>query len=484
MEANTVLRDSDPANACSLQPSSVQQPPQEEVCEEKGLQSEFKHPSELLPPNGNYGFSTASGKKVSISAGALQRAKDVFSGSFDGFSCADGSPKMKQVVDIQEDTSSTGIHKGFSTAGGKKVAVSAAGLQKAKNLFGDCEEESLPSEDPQHQNFKGLRDVSKKPLTAFAGCSDVSFSHKHEPGDSSGKNIGFSTASGKRVAFSAAALQKAKNLFKDCEEESLASGSLQHQSCQGFTTASGKDVTVSEIALSEVRAAFAGCDDTFLRHRPENSSGNNMGFSTAGGKKVDISATALQRAKSLFKDCEEENVSSEEVPPQTESSHKSSEDVVDGKLKFEQLNKKNYGFSTASGKGVAVSKVSLEEASKLFRDCDTQVTATDSQMLQSDSSKCRPKDRQTETALHPQNEPAQLDLHSLDFNSCTDTQQKYFEQEAMACTKALLADDDLNESASLAMTEDKKIPSVHDLQAQGSFGQNRRKRPFDARNAA
>ncbi|KAI2656352.1 hypothetical protein H4Q32_013257 [Labeo rohita] len=485
IEANTVFRDSDLTNAFSLQPSSVQQPPQEELFKEKSLQSEFKHPSELLPPNGNCGFSTASGKKVSVSAGALQRAKDLLSESVDGFSCADGSPKTKPVVDIQTDTSSIGIHKGFSTAGGKKVAVSAVGLQKAKNLFRDCEEESLSSEDPQHQNFKGFSDVSEKPLTAFAGCS-----HKHETGDSSGRSIGFSTAGGKKVAFSAAALQRAKNLFKDCEEESLASGSLQHQGCHGFTTASGKDVTVSEKALSEVRAAFAGCDDTFFRHGPENSLGNNTGFSTAGGKKVAVSATALERATSILKDCEEENVSSEDVPPQTNSSHKSSEDVVDGNLLFEHLNKNNYGFSTASGKGVSVSKVALEEASKLFRDCDAQITATDSQLLQGDSSKCHPKDRQTKTTVHPlpskatQNEPAQLDLHSLDFNSCTDTQQKYFEQEAMACTKALLADDDLNESASLAMTEDKKSPSVHDLQAQGSFGHNRRKRPFDARNAA
>ncbi|XP_058600770.1 breast cancer type 2 susceptibility protein [Onychostoma macrolepis] len=477
MEANAVLRDSET--------------PQEEVCEEKGLQSEFsKHASELIPPNGNCVFSTASGKVVSVSPGALQGAKKLLSESVDGFSCADGSPKTKQVVDIQMDTSSIRKHKGFSTAGGKMVAISAAGLQKAKNLFRDCEEESLSSEDLQHQGFS---DVSKKPLTkvqaAFAGSSDVSFSHELETGNSSGKNIGFSTAGGKKMTFSATALQRAKSLLKECEEESFVSGSFQHQGCKGFSTASGKEVTVSEKALSEVRVAFAGCDDTSSLHGIENFSGNNIGFSTAGGKKVAVSITALQRAESLFKDCEEENLSSKEVLPQTKSSGSSKD--IDGNLKFELI-KKNYGFSTASGKGVCVSKVALEEASKLFRDCDAQVTVTDSQLLQGDSSECRPqhKDRQTKTTLHPlpskatQNEPAQLDLHSLNFNSCTDTQQKYFEQEAMACTKALLADDDLNESASLAMTEDKKSPSVHDLQAQGSFAQNRRKRPFDARNVA
>ncbi|XP_043115679.1 breast cancer type 2 susceptibility protein [Puntigrus tetrazona] len=485
IDTNAVLRDTDLTDDLLLQPSSVQQ----EEGQLKGLQSEFKHSSELYS---NCAFSTASGKKVSISAGALQKAKDLLLESVENLSSADGSPNTTQVVDIQMETSCLRKHKGFSTAGGKLLSISASGLQMAKYLFRDCEE-SLSSEDLQHQGFS---DVSKKPMTkvqaAFVGCIDVSSIHEHEMESSSGKNMGFSTAGGKKVTFSATALQRAKSLFKECEEESFVSGSLQNQGCKGFSSASGKDVTVSvNEALNEVRAAFAGYDDISLHHGPENSSRNSIGFSTAGGKKVAISMSALQRAESLFKDCEEGNFSSKEVQPQTKNSE-ISEDIVDGNLKFETLNKKKYSFSTASGKDVSVSKVALEEASKLFRDCDAQFTVTDSQLLQSDFSECCPqnKKRQTGTILHslpskaPQNEPAQLDLHSLNFNSCTDTQQKYFEQEAMACTKALLADDDLNESASLAMTEDKKSPSVHDLQAQGSFTQNRRKRPFDARNVA
>ncbi|XP_067306546.1 breast cancer type 2 susceptibility protein [Pseudorasbora parva] len=677
VEAKTVFVDTVLINDFSLH-SSLDHQPEKKICKKKDFQNEFsKHLSELLPLNGNCGFSTASGKKVSISAGALQRAKDVLSESADGFSCVNDSQKTKQVVDNQTDSFSSGEHKGFCTAGGKKVAVSAAGIQGAKYLFRDCEEESLSSKDLQHQNCKGFSNVSENTLVkekvAFAGSSDVSFSHEPETGNSSGKNlefstaggkkvaisatalqrakslfndyeeenlssgslqhqgcksvstasgkdvtvsenalrevraafagcedasfthepknspgnnIGFSTAGGKKVAISATALQRAKSLFNDCEDENLDSGSLHHQDCKGFSTASGKDVTVSENALLEVRAAFAGCEDASFTHEPKNSPGNNIGFSTAGGKKVAISATALQRAKSLFNDCEEDNLASgslqhqgckgfstasgkdvtvsenalrevraafagcedpsshgsknssennlgfstaggkkvtisatalhrakslfksceeentstdfvlEKLPPQTKSSHRKSEDVVDGNLKFEQLNKKNCGFSTASGKGVSVSKVALEEASKLFRDSDAQVTTTDNQLLQSDFSKrcTKHKERQTETTLHSspskatQNIPAQLDLHSLDFNSCTDTQQKYFEQEAMACTEALLADDDLNESTKLVMSENtdyKKCPSIHDIQTQVSFDLNkRRKRQFESSSVA
>ncbi|KAG1951873.1 BREAST CANCER 2 like 2A [Pimephales promelas] len=674
-KAKTVLGDTDLINDFSLQSSLDQQTPQEKVCEKKDIQNEFpKHLSELLPLNGTCGFSTASGKKVSISAGALQRAKDVFFESVDDIECANSSPKTKQVVDIKTDYVSSREHKGFCTAGGMKVTVSATGLQRAKDIFRDCEEESLSSQDRLHQNCKGFSNVSEKTLikvkpkfagssdvpfshepetgnspgktvgfstaggkkvdisatalqrakslfndceeevasvslqhqackdfstasgkdvtvsekalmdvrAAFAGCEDASFSRdlkissgnnvgfstaggkkvaisatalqkakslfndceeenlasgslqhqdckgfstasgkdvavsekalrevraafagcedasfSHDPKNSSGNNVGFSTAGGKKVAISATALQKAKSLFNDCEEENLASGSLQHQDCKGFSTASGKDVTVSEKALRDVRAAFSGCEDASFSHEPKHSSGNNIGFSTAGGKKVAISATALHRAKSLFKVCEEENLTSmelslEKVLPQTKSSHRKSEDTVDENLKFEQLKKKNCRFSTASGKGVSVSKVALEEASKLFRDCDAQVTSTDNQLLQSDFSKhCTPhKERQSETTLLPlpskvtQNIPAQLDLNSLDFKSCTETQQEYFEQEAMACTEALLADDDLNESAKLVMSEGTDYQerlSINDRQTQGSFDQNRRrKRQFDS----
>ncbi|NP_001103864.2 breast cancer type 2 susceptibility protein isoform X1 [Danio rerio] len=626
-----------------------QEAPQKEVCELKGLQSEF---SNLISSNGNCGFSTASGKKVSVSAEALQRAKDVLFESVDGFSCANVYKKTNQVVDIQLDSSSSGKHKGFCTAGGKKVAFSATGLQKAKNLFRGCEEESLTTE----QNCKGLSNVlmlacngvslipepgnssgnnvgfstaggrkmdisvtalqkannlfkdceeeslasrslahqgfttasgknvfvSEKALSevraVFAGCDETSFSLELKK--LSVNNVGFSTAGGKKVTISDTSLQRTMNLFQDCEEESLGSRSLKHQGCKGFTTASGKNVTVSEKALSEVRAVFAGCDEASFSHEPKNISGNkigfsttvekmttalempnnnnnfkdceeeslasrnlmhqackgfttasgknvtvsetalnevkavfagcdeatfdlepkkslgsNIGFSTAGGKKVTISSTALQRAQTLFKDCEEEKevFESEKAPLPTKSFHARSEDIVDGNLKFDQTNKKNPRLSTASGKVVSVTKVSLEETSTFFREFDNQNTATDNQLLLRDSSKHYPqhKDRQTKATLHPKaarNEPAHLDLHSLDFNSCTDTQQIYFEQEAMACTKALLEDDDLIESAGLISSEDidnKRRPSFSDVQTIESVDQNRkRKRQVDGSSVA
>ncbi|XP_051962648.1 breast cancer type 2 susceptibility protein [Xyrauchen texanus] len=402
-------------------PSLDKKHTQEEGCEQKvkeckkDFQSEF---SSLLPLNVNCGFSTASGKNVSVSAEALQRAKDVLSESVDGFTKNNGSRKTKQNVDFQTDTSSSGKCVGFSTAGEKKVVISATALQRARSLFKDCEDDSLASEDLQPQSCKGFS-------TAVAGYDKTSFSD--EP--------------------------------KMCSDLQ----SVQHESSYG------KSCPVSEKVPS----------------KSSSSSGEHKGFCTAGGKKVAVSATALQRARCLFTDCEDvgfasEELLSEKVPSEPGRSFARSENIGDENQKCDQLNVKNYGFSTASGKVVSVSLVALEEASNIFRDCNTQVTGTDNQPHQTNSSKCHP-------SKAPQDIPAQLDLHSLDFSSCTVTQQKYFEQEAMACTKALIEDDDLNEPTGLVTSEGtycKKSSSFHGLRTLGSLDHNKRKCQLDADSIA
>ncbi|KAI7801012.1 breast cancer type 2 susceptibility protein [Triplophysa rosa] len=482
-----------------------QQPPQEEGCEQtakecnKDLQNNFfKDASE--PLNSNCGFTTASGKEVSVLAESLQRAKDVLNDSVDVIACNNGSRLAKQSVNNQTETSSSGNHNGFSTAGRKKVTVSATALERAEYLFKDCEEKSLAYEDLQNQSCLSTATgkevtVSDKELN-FESVPKINFSlqngqdglmSKKVSSESSGEHKGFCTAGGKKVAISATALQRAKTLFKECEDEGLTSEALQNQNCKGFSTA-----TVSEKALHEVKAA-GFVDSSFSHESKSNASGchkssceksvpsetvsssdGHRGFCTAGGKKVTVSTSALQRAKSLFHDCDKK------VQTKAGRSHATSEDIGNENPKFDQ----NYGFSTASG-DVPISKVALEEATKLFRDCDVQqVNDTVNHPIETKSHQDPPimldrsRDEESKTISHPTkvvlNEPAQLDLHSLDFNSCTETQQEYFEQEAMACTKALLADDDLNEPPGLVPSAS---PSVHDLQTPE---QNRKKRQLDA----
>ncbi|XP_055052858.2 LOW QUALITY PROTEIN: breast cancer type 2 susceptibility protein [Misgurnus anguillicaudatus] len=520
-------------------PSLDRQNPQKEACETKvkELRKDFEHESISL--SSSFGFSTASGRKLSVSAEALQKAKNVLSDSADVAPCTSGSRKSKQITEMQTDNSSLEKHDGFSTAGGKRVTISAIALQRARNLFNECE--SIEPENLQHQNCKGFVNA-KGVIVSEKGCiieadPDLQSGSKFQNsngsngpmsrvsfgcGSSTEEPKGFCTAGGKKVDISPSALQRAKSLFKDCEEDRLTSEALQNQSNKGFTTASGKHVAVSEKALYEIKAGFV--DFSISHNSPVNkvscdkgvpsatsgSSDEQVGFCTAGGKKVAISTSALQRAASLFQDCEEETLASEEpVVPKTESS----KDTMDENLKLDQLNKTNYSFSTASGKSVSISKVALEQATTLFRDCDAQqVIDTDKQAKSSNTSDLHVADSQShqelpiildgfkeeanKTISHPTptkvvpNELTQLNLHSLDFKSCTETQQEYSEREAMACAKALLADEDLNEPPPpelmpVANIHSTKSPSVHDLQTQGTVEQNgKRKHQLDTSSTA
>ncbi|XP_065136922.1 breast cancer type 2 susceptibility protein [Paramisgurnus dabryanus] len=506
------------------------QSPQEE-CEPKMKEFSKDFENKSISLNSNFGFSTASGRKLSVSAEALQKAKNVLSDSADVTPCTSSSRKSKQITDMQTNNSSSGKHEGFSTAAGNRVSISAIALQRARNLFKECEEESIAPENLQHQSCRGFGNakgviVSDPDLQSGqhqnsngsnGPMSKVSFGC----GTSSEEPKGFCTAGGKKVDISASALHRTKSLFKDCEEDRLTSDAPHNQSNKCFTTASGKHVAVSEKALYEVKAA--GFVDSSISHNssvnkvsceksvPSVTSGSSDeqgGFCTAGGKKVAISTSALQRAKSLFKDCEEETLASEvPVVPKT----KSSRDTRDENLKLDQLNKTDYGFSTASGKSVSISKVALEQANKLFRDCDAQqVIDTDKQAKSSNTSNLQVvdsksnqelpiildgfKEEANKTTLHPMptkvvpNELSQINLYSLDFKSCTETQQEYSEREAMACAKALLADEDLNEPPELMPVANicsTKSPSVHDLQTQGTVEENgKRKHQLDTSSTA
>ncbi|TRY66003.1 hypothetical protein DNTS_003782, partial [Danionella cerebrum] len=518
--------------------------------EQKTLQREFqKNPSEAHPLNGGCGFSTASGKVVSISAEALERAKAVLVDSVGGSSCINLCQNEHPFIDIQTCDALMVKLEGFSPKVCENTVVSTPSEQeKVNDFFEESDDGTIKRKN------HGLNSGFKKPI------SNITFSHKPGPGHSSGKRLGLSTGGEKTVAFSPAAMQKAKRLFENCDGP-LTSGSLQHKRCKGITTAQFKNSTISEEA---VRAAVPGCSESSVNYDPKVSLGNNGGFSTAGGKKVTISATALHGAKRLFEDCEDDCSTSGSLQPKsykgfTTTQGKNvtdSEEAVratfpgfsevsihyDSKISLGN----NVGFSTAGGKKVTISATALHSAKRLFEDCEDDCSTSGSlqhksykgftttqgknvtvseepraktlfkdcdekkvekaqhytncenlvvgnpnekggdstyQRLHSDVSKpsAQHLDRQIKTTdpwplKAAQSELAELDLHSSELNNCTETQQIYFEQEAIDCTKALLADDDLNESARLMSedTECQKHSFPQDLQTEQNHNRKRK----------
>ncbi|XP_066517133.1 breast cancer type 2 susceptibility protein isoform X2 [Hoplias malabaricus] len=309
---------------------------------------------------------------------------------------------------------------GFSTASGKTVSVSSEALRKAKAVFDNSNDASPCAQTMEISEEEG----TSKTETTFPGQSR-----------------GFSTARGRNVTISDKALEKAKSLFTGCELDGLApehtflnsekKSVVDPKQIRGFSTASGKDVPVSEQSMKKAKAMFANCDDNSVdNHVTENH------LTTQRGQQKSYYTKCLSGVNK----CIPPNVGSSEVK------------YEDGNPKSYTFKTGNVGFSTASGKGVSVSNSALQVASEIFRDCNEQprIIKTGSVQIGETNDATALFSSQ---AIH---NSSLLNCHSLNINECTMTQQKYLEQEAMACTKALL-EDDLNEHTLVKPLEDPGI---------------------------
>ncbi|XP_059932425.1 breast cancer type 2 susceptibility protein isoform X2 [Gadus macrocephalus] len=271
-------------------------------------------------------------------------------------------------------------HGGFSTASGKKVSVTGEALAKAQSLLNECDlvEEvklnidastarSLPAPSPKEDCFKpGAR--RRSALTAKCPCPSSSENVGPSVVSESGSARGFSTASGNMVSVSDKALTKARSLLNenltDKEKQQAAlTGNHQGQSPNpillkprgGFQTASGKGVAVSAAALQKAKAMMSDCDaPPTADHQGQSPNPIPGGFQTASGKGVAVSAAAFQKAKAMMSDCD--------APPTADHQGQSPNPIPGG-------------FQTASGKGVAVSAAALQKAKAMMSDCDAPPTA-------------------------------------------------------------------------------------------------------------
>ncbi|CAL8351587.1 unnamed protein product [Lota lota] len=276
-------------------------------------------------------------------------------------------------------------HGGFSTASGKKVSVTGEALAKAKTLLNECdlvEEEkinsdastarSLPGPSPKNYCFKpdALRRAA---LTAKSSCPSSSENVGPSVVSESGSARGFSTASGKMVSVSDKALTKARSLLNENstdKEKHQAAPTANHQAQSpnpiplkqrgGFQTASGKGVAISAATLQKAKAIMSDCDAPM--EAPLHSNGPTKapplrpggGFYTASHKPVQVSSEALQKASSLFDDlsCDAETV----APSQAVITEEKSRECP------RNLEGMKFSFTTAKGTIVQVSKDNLLNA--------------------------------------------------------------------------------------------------------------------------
>lgn len=420
------------------------------------------------------GFKMASGKGVSFSVKAFMKAKTVFK------NC---DPDYVDISQVKGDDTSVMDDCGFEAVAGNMVYFPGMDSLNKETLKKD-------STDLNKYVQRKFTKTSTETLQPPSGC-------------------GFSTASGAAVTVSIEALQQAKAMLDDSnaaspgerrleisEENSISKNKtvISAETC-GFSTASGRNVAISEKALQKANSLFTDCDVDGLGPDPCHLSAADtsatvpehirLPFSASSSKNITVSKKELNKGKDVFVSCNNisvnthsteshvtmqtrchERYSSEalstkndSIPANAGKSERRYENMMNGGSKADDLGSGNVGFSTASGKGVCVSKSVLEVAFEMFRDCDAHAdsnvqckTTNGAPSTNINKPPVVPKTKSTSPSPRSQptqDDPSLLSRHSLNLDGCTVTQQQYFEQEAMACTKALL-EDDLNENGLLS----------------------------------
>jgi len=170
------------------------------------------------------------------------------------------------------------------------------------------------------------------------------------------------------------------------EKETLADGKLDSKPSKymmkGFETASGKSVSVSENCLEKVKGLLTktwvdfnetslGIENgSILMNDDMNAAKPSFkGFLTASGKVVPIDETALQKARTLLDSYtasseDVESIGLKDAGPSVESAAHS--ELYSTKHLVKDKIKENFGFCTASGKAVSVSREALTRAKSLM----------------------------------------------------------------------------------------------------------------------
>ncbi|XP_040196374.1 breast cancer type 2 susceptibility protein isoform X2 [Rana temporaria] len=309
---------------------------------------------------------------------------------------------------------------GFSTASGKSVVVSCDSLQKAKMMFAETDlavHNGLEGIEYQQMHDRPRSNPAEIKLSKpnIRGCN-VATKNTTQVIVNVPPPLGFSTASGKTVAVSNESLQKARRMLSDTDNSGLENGFQSSQTgleignqekCRDLVLCSSENTKLSKVRLAEGNPMKPflrdGTTDSCLEktdlppivktsrvaqprdmHLPQETAPNIVkpSFITAGGKPLQMSENALKKACEMFAeiDGQLENSCSlkQSVERNTKWNTPESSNVQDPASptvsKETILALPAPGFSTASGKNVAVSADALLKARILLADGEDGIT--------------------------------------------------------------------------------------------------------------
>lgn len=418
------------------------------------LSKERRFPnSDLIVPEQTFGFSTASGKKVAVSDQALEKARRLFTGcQVDGLALEIGDvrssgedpliPKMHPSLDTTSENchvinpktefkSVLGGNLGFDRRNGRRIQT----CDQAKSLSAGCE-----------VDYRTVAvDTEAGARFSTADKQDVSIATEFKSGNVlPGVSSGFNTAGGRRIVLSDEALEQAKSLFTECE------GDFQASFRTPVVQEDLRPINADDRDLVSAKSRNSG--DSQTSDAPGRRTFGRFGFSTASGKNVDVSEEALLNAKRRFADDSVTiqvsdgmsgrhgvtAVEESERPSMRKDPHfENHDDSIGGTLKANRLAAlEMFHHDHGDATDRPGSAITPKPKSIPFLPRSGPVEPTDvTQAGQNDPHFCNP----------------------LNLDGCSDTQQKFLQQEAMACTKALLEDEN-SSSCSCAVEENLRPP--------------------------
>ncbi|XP_028408531.1 breast cancer type 2 susceptibility protein homolog [Dendronephthya gigantea] len=322
---------------------------------ERALQDKENEENRLLS---KFGFTTASGNNIVVSAEALKKARNILN-EVDNEGCHPNSKistkkdflfstasdvkidvgltsnpernvnvcETERIFDVQDDKENVQeklLNKipkfAFTTASGNKISVSEESVRNARKILceKDNEEPDLNYETREFKHSSGGIFPSSTPSTANLKVDQKAERIVEDKEDDGRKmlsktpKLGFTTASGNDIVVSDEALEKARNILNEVDNEVCRPPKLKFSKKEDFQflTASLTKANVGLSSASETEEIFDVYDDKENVERKLLHKVPMAGFTTAFGNEIAVSEESVRSARKILneKDGEEPNL--------------------------------------------------------------------------------------------------------------------------------------------------------------------------------
>ncbi|XP_045508574.1 breast cancer type 2 susceptibility protein homolog [Colias croceus] len=468
------------------------------------LNKQFQTSEKSILQHDFQGFKTASLKPIKITDQALLKTRKIFDN-------IDNDTDNNFPNILQSSIKSDGIHGvpncvGFSTASNKEIKISKTALLKSKIIFEDINKDLKTSENIEH-NEREVTSMAKESKSDIPNDFYIPVKQLNDNEIRNNKFGGFKTANNNPIKVSSKTLAKYKNIFHDiidgtenqphenshqtkikpqaktidktdkseCKEKGLKFEKNNNHNTNtkfSFKTANEKIVEVSEESLisSQMLLKKSGMDSS-----NKIRDFTFKGFQTASNKQINISKETLARSKRIFADIEsdvDEEIHIKKIKSETKQRSKENTEMQNFK-----------GFQTASNKNIIVSKQTLEKYKTIFDNIDADMGNDFLKEFNPNHERTTSACRNTKQAVDTSKDAILANSVLLDPIEKSSSNFKGFKtasnrpvsisKEALARTKNIFSDIDINIESNLGIPKVKPEKEVSSVKFQFQTANNK-----------